>query len=55
MRASYRSLRLSIFPVSGLNRQILIMIESAKVAAAFKRAFDERFASREALPVGANR
>jgi hypothetical protein len=43
--------------VSGLNRQILIMIESAKVAAAFKRAFDERFAfaSGEALPVGSHR
>jgi len=43
------------FSASGLKRQDndLIVIESAEAAAAFKRAFDARFASSEALVAGA--
>jgi hypothetical protein len=45
------------FSVSGLKRQDndLIVIESAGAAAAFKRAFDVRFASGELLSAGAKR
>jgi hypothetical protein len=43
------------FSASGLKRQDndLIVIESAGAAASFKRNFDARFASGEALPTGA--
>jgi phosphatidylserine/phosphatidylglycerophosphate/cardiolipin synthase-like enzyme len=43
------------FSASGLKRQDndLVVIESAGAAAAFKRAFDARFASGEALQAGA--
>ena len=42
------------FSASGLKRQDndLIVIESAEVAAAFMRAFDERFASGNAISPG---
>jgi len=42
------------FSASGLKRQDddLVVIESAEAAAAFKPAFDARFASGEALPAG---
>jgi phosphatidylserine/phosphatidylglycerophosphate/cardiolipin synthase-like enzyme len=43
------------FSASGLKRQDndLIVIESVEAAASFKRNFDARFASGEALPAGA--
>ena len=43
------------FSASGLKRQDndLIVIETAAAAAAFKHAFEERFASGELLPTGA--
>ena len=43
------------FSASGLKRQDndLVVIESAGAAAAFKHAFEERFASGELLPTGA--
>ena len=42
------------FSASGLKRQDndLIVIESAGAAAGFKRTFDVRFVSGEALPIG---
>jgi phosphatidylserine/phosphatidylglycerophosphate/cardiolipin synthase-like enzyme len=42
------------FSASGLKRQDndLIIIESAEAAAAFRRAFDARFVTGEALQVG---
>jgi phosphatidylserine/phosphatidylglycerophosphate/cardiolipin synthase-like enzyme len=42
------------FSASGLKRQDndLIVIESTEAAAVFKRAFDARFVSGEALPIG---
>jgi phosphatidylserine/phosphatidylglycerophosphate/cardiolipin synthase-like enzyme len=42
------------FSASGLKRQDndLIVIESAGAAASFKRNFDARFATGEALPIG---
>jgi hypothetical protein len=44
-----------IFLPPGLKRQDndLIVIESAEAAVAFKRAFDARYASGEALSAGA--
>jgi phosphatidylserine/phosphatidylglycerophosphate/cardiolipin synthase-like enzyme len=43
------------FSASGLKRQDnnLIVIESARPAAAFKQTFEARFASGDALPAGA--
>jgi len=45
------------FSATGLKRQDndLGVIENAEAAAAFKRAFDARFAAGETLPNGANR
>ena len=45
------------FSASELKRQDddLIVIEIAEAAAAFKRAFDARFSSGKALPIGARR
>jgi hypothetical protein len=58
MRASCKSLPIfPISPASGLKRQDndLIMTESAGAAAAFKRAFEARFASGENLSNGVKR
>jgi phosphatidylserine/phosphatidylglycerophosphate/cardiolipin synthase-like enzyme len=56
MTADWRLLRTGAanFSAFGLERQDndLIVIESAGAAAAFKRAFDARFASGEALSAG---
>jgi hypothetical protein len=52
MRASFRSLSiLPISPAAGLKRQDneLIVIESAEAAAAFKRNFEARLASGQAI------
>jgi hypothetical protein len=45
------------WPTSGLKRQDddLVVSQSAEAAAAFKRAFNARFVSGQALPVGENR
>jgi hypothetical protein len=50
-----QSLRRPISPASGLKRQDsdLIVIESSGAAAAFKRAFDARFANGKTLPSSA--